>query len=93
MQPDKNRLPTGRVIQVLGDHMAPGMEIDVAIRNHDIPHVWPDDVLVAAKLLGELDPASRLLLSQTGQCLHDRTLHLRRYRVTVTGDELWVDLL
>lgn len=43
--------PTGKVIEVLGQHMAPGMEIDVAIRSHDIPHVWPDGVLAeAAKL-------------------------------------------
>lgn len=35
---------TGRVIEILGDYLAPGMEIDVAIRNFDIPHVWPHDV-------------------------------------------------
>ncbi|MEO8400719.1 MAG: ribonuclease R [Gammaproteobacteria bacterium] len=37
--------PVGRVKEIIGDHMAPGMEIDVAIRNHEIPHEWPDDVL------------------------------------------------
>lgn len=30
---------------------------------------------------------------KTGQCLHDRTLHLRRYKITIDRDELWVDLL
>lgn len=40
--------PVGRVIEVLGDHMAPGMEIEVAIRAHDIPHVWPDAVIQEA---------------------------------------------
>ena len=30
---------------------------------------------------------------RTGACLHDRELELRRYKVTVVGDELWVDLL
>lgn len=50
-QPDKNRLPMGRVIQVLGDHMAPGMEIELAIQAHGIPSVWPQDVVSeAAKL-------------------------------------------
>lgn len=44
LQPDKNRLPAGRVIQVLGDHMAPGMEIELAIQAHSIPNFWPDDV-------------------------------------------------
>ncbi len=50
-QPDKNRLPTGRVIQVLGDHMAPGMEIELAIQAHGIPSVWPADVLAEAAQL------------------------------------------
>ncbi|BES72615.1 ribonuclease R [Marinobacter nanhaiticus D15-8W] len=36
--------PTGRVVEVLGDHMAPGMEIAVAIRSYDIPHAWPPSV-------------------------------------------------
>lgn len=50
-QPDKNRLPTGRVIQVLGDHMAPGMEIELAIQAHGIPSIWPADVLAEAALI------------------------------------------
>jgi len=29
----------------------------------------------------------------TGSCEHAPGLHLRRYRVTVVGDQLWVDLL
>src|SRR3546814_13778407 len=36
--------------------MAPGMEIDVALRTYDIPHVWPEAVLKeAAKLKPEVD--------------------------------------
>jgi len=42
--PTRHRAPAGRVVEVLGDHMAPGMEIEVAIRAHDIPHVWPQAV-------------------------------------------------
>jgi ribonuclease R len=34
----------GKVVEVLGEHMAPGMEIDVAIRAHDIPCQWPEAV-------------------------------------------------
>jgi toluene monooxygenase system ferredoxin subunit len=30
---------------------------------------------------------------KTGQCVHDRTLTLRRYKTTIVGNELWVDLL
>jgi toluene monooxygenase system ferredoxin subunit len=29
----------------------------------------------------------------TGRCDHAPGLHLRRYRVSIHGDELWVDLL
>jgi len=50
-QPDKNRLPMGHVVQVLGDHMAPGMEIELAIQAHGIPYQWPDDVMREAALL------------------------------------------
>ena len=51
-QPGRNNPPTGKIIQVLGDHMAPGMEIEVAIRSHGIPHVWPQTVEQAAKQFG-----------------------------------------
>lgn len=30
---------------------------------------------------------------RTGRCRHDASLVLRRYAVTVVGDEVWVDLL
>jgi ribonuclease R len=43
-QPTQWRQPIGKVIEVLGDHLAPGMETDVAIRAHDIPVLWPDEV-------------------------------------------------
>lgn len=29
----------------------------------------------------------------SGLCTHDKTLVLRRYPITVVGDEVWVDLL
>ncbi|WP_432470997.1 ribonuclease R [Amphritea sp. HPY] len=44
---------SGRVVELLGDSMAPGMEIDVAIRSHDIPHKWPQDALKAAAAMGD----------------------------------------
>ena len=43
--PVRNFQAKGRISEVLGDHMDPGMEIDVAIRSHDIPWEWPDAVL------------------------------------------------
>lgn len=42
--PSRRREPIGRIVEVLGDHMAPGMEIEVAIRAHELPNVWPDEV-------------------------------------------------
>jgi ribonuclease R len=60
-QPDKNRLPTGRVIQVLGDHMAPGMEIELAIQAHGIPSIWPEAVITeAARLSHEVEEKDKL---------------------------------
>ncbi len=44
-QPGRNQRAQGRVVEVLGNHMAPGMEIDVAIRSHGIPHIWPEAVM------------------------------------------------
>jgi len=29
---------------VLGDYLAPGMEIEIALRKHQLPHQWPADV-------------------------------------------------
>ncbi|WP_427838286.1 ribonuclease R [Actinobacillus pleuropneumoniae] len=36
--------PVGFITEILGDNLAPGMEIEIALRNHDIPHVWPEGV-------------------------------------------------
>jgi len=46
-QPTLRHKPVGKVVEVLGDHMSPGMEIDVAIHAHGIPDQWPTEVLDA----------------------------------------------
>lgn len=43
--PNKRTQAIGKIIHILGDHMAPGMEIQVAIHAHGIPFEWPEDVL------------------------------------------------
>lgn len=43
-RPSRRTSPIGRVAEVLGEHMAPGMEIEVAIREHDIPNEWPKGI-------------------------------------------------
>ncbi len=55
-QPTTHSQPIGRIVEVLGDHMAPGMEIDVAIRAHNLPLAWPEAVLEQIATLSELVP-------------------------------------
>jgi ribonuclease R len=43
-QPDRYRPPAGIITEVLGQEMAPGMEIEIAIRNFGIPFEWPVQV-------------------------------------------------
>lgn len=43
-RPRRRVNPVGRIIEVLGEHMAPGMEIEMALRTYDIPHQWPKGV-------------------------------------------------
>ena len=58
--PNKHRSPLGKVVNVLGDHMAPGMEIDIALRAFDLPHVWPIDVVKQAEAYGKNIPESTI---------------------------------
>lgn len=43
-QPSPRTQPVGRIVETLGDHMAPGMEVEIAIRNYSLPYIWPDKV-------------------------------------------------
>ncbi|MFC0711876.1 ribonuclease R [Azorhizophilus paspali] len=53
--------PQGDIIEVIGNYMAPGMEIEVALRSYDIPHVWPEAVLKESrKLKPEVDEKDKL---------------------------------
>lgn len=42
--PSRNQLPTGAVSEVLGKPLDPGIEVEIAIRNFQIPHTWNTDV-------------------------------------------------
>ncbi|MDP7455481.1 MAG: ribonuclease R [Gammaproteobacteria bacterium] len=42
--PAARRKPIARIVEVLGDSTTPGLEIEVAIRSHGIPHQWPAEV-------------------------------------------------
>ena len=40
-QPAKHAQPIARVVEVLGNYADPGMEIEIALRKHDLPHEFP----------------------------------------------------
>lgn len=56
-RPRKRVNPIGKITEVLGEHMAPGMEIEMALRNFDIPHQWPKAVDKQIKNLTEEVPS------------------------------------
>jgi len=51
-QPSLHCQPIGKVVEILGDHMGPGMEIDIAIRSYDLPQVWSEAVEAEISPLG-----------------------------------------
>lgn len=63
-RPGRHTHARGRVTEVLGDELDPGMEIEIALRNHDLPHQFPEAVLKQAKHIddevSEQDKADRV---------------------------------
>jgi len=51
-QPNDHSQPIGRVVEVLGKHMAPGMETDIAIHKYGLPAEWPKAVIQEAVRFG-----------------------------------------
>jgi ribonuclease R len=50
-QPSKHAQPIGRIVEVLGNYADPGMEIEIALRKHDLPHEFPKDAEKQAKAI------------------------------------------
>jgi len=48
-QPSKHAQPIARVVEVLGNYADPGMEIEIALRKHDLPYDFPRDAEKQAK--------------------------------------------
>jgi len=44
----------GRITEIIGEYMAPGMEIDVAIRGYNLPHKWPEELIQQAEQFGSV---------------------------------------
>jgi len=43
-QPTRHAQPIGRIVEILGDYGGPGMEIEIALRKHRLPYVFPREV-------------------------------------------------
>ncbi len=51
--PSRRRKAVAKIVEVLGDSTTPGLEIEVAVRSHDIPHLWPTSVAKETERFGE----------------------------------------
>ncbi len=50
--PTEVRQPLGKIVEILGDHLAPGMEIDVAARVYELPTEWSTQALAESARFG-----------------------------------------
>jgi ribonuclease R len=48
-QPSKQSQPIGRIVEVLGNYADPGMEIEIALRKHDLPFEFSKEALEQTK--------------------------------------------
>lgn len=56
--PGRHTQPIGEIIEVLGDRRTPGVEVELAVSAHALPHVWPDAALAEAERYGDQIPAA-----------------------------------
>jgi ribonuclease R len=99
--PGHRTLPVGKVIEILGDHLAPGMEIEAAIRAHSLPQVFPEaveaqaaaipDTVQPQQIAGRKDLRDLPLMTIDGADARDfdDAVHARRMRGS-GGWTLWV---
>ncbi|HUY04888.1 MAG TPA: ribonuclease R [Rhodocyclaceae bacterium] len=50
-QPSRQSQPIGRIVEVLGNYADPGMEIEIALRKHELPYEFSKEVQAEAKKL------------------------------------------
>ena len=55
--PTPTRPPVGRVIEVLGDPDDFGVDVEMMIRKHQLPRIFPENVLAEARRVAHLDEA------------------------------------
>ena len=58
--PIAGRPPWGRVIEVLGRPEQPGIDVEIIIRKHHLPHVFPEAALAEAEAIHEAITAEQL---------------------------------
>ena len=79
--PVAGRRPWGRVIEVLGRPDQPGIDVEIIIRKHHLPHVFPEGALAEAEainddlteeqLSGRLDLREKLTITIDGETARD----------------------
>ncbi|HEX3986397.1 MAG TPA: VacB/RNase II family 3'-5' exoribonuclease [Acidobacteriaceae bacterium] len=55
--PTPTRLARGRILEVLGHEDDFGVDVEMVIRKHQLPRIFPDAVLAEAREVAHLDPA------------------------------------
>jgi len=99
-RPSRHQSPLGVVSEVMGDEMDPGMEIEMALRNHDLPHQFSaqlnqeiahltEDVPEAAKE-GRIDLRQLPLVTIDGADARDFDDAVYCQRKKSGGWRLWV---
>ena len=78
---DSYTMPTGRVVEVLGNADDPGMEIEIAVRKFDIPHIFSDaterqtaqlpDTVIPSDLVNRVDLRDVPLVTIDGEDARD----------------------
>ena len=59
-QPTRHSQPVARVVEALGNYADPGMEIEIALRKHSLPHRFPRDAeRLCERLPDAVRPADR----------------------------------
>ena len=99
-QPTRYAEPIGRLVEVLGNYADPGMEIEIALRKHDLPHEFSGPALeqarklpaaVAAKdLKGRKDLRELAFVTIDGETAKDFDDAVYCERAKSRGFKLWV---
>lgn len=77
-RPGYHQPALGRIVEVLGHPQDPGMEIEIALRSHGVPHKFPAEVIAQAESFGAEIPQD----AYAGRLdLRDKTLF------TIDGDD------